>query len=275
MQTVLQQRVDLIVFCGGDGTARDIATVVDKKIPLLGIPSGVKMHSGVFGVNPEAAGKMIHRFLSETVSVGDVEIMDLDENLYRKGTWMVRLFHTVKGLIEPSFVQVGKMSFATVSEEEIKDDIAEHIKDELDDQPQTLFLFGSGGTIDHIARFLGLENTVLGIDAVCNHQLVAKDMNEEKILSLIAEYDQVKVLLSPIGAQGFILGRGNLQLSPTVIKKIGIENIMVVSTPAKLRSTPVLRVDTGDTVLDESFAHLEMIMVIIGYRVSRVVKIQQ
>ena len=270
----LREKVDLIVFCGGDGTARDIATVVDQKIPLLGIPSGVKMHSGVFGINPEAAGKMIHRFLSETVSVGDVEIMDLDEILYRKGTWKVRLFHTVKGLIEPSFVQVGKMSFATVSEEEVKDEIAEHIKDEIDDHPDTLYLFGSGGTIDHIARFLNIDNTVLGIDAVCDHRLIAKDMNEQKILSLLNEYDQVKVLLSPIGAQGFILGRGNLQLSPAVIKEIGLENIIVVSTPAKLRATPVLRVDTGDSDLDESFASLEMIMVVIGYRVSRVVKIQ-
>ncbi|MFO8078379.1 MAG: ATP-NAD kinase family protein [Thermoplasmatota archaeon] len=271
----LDHNVDLIVFCGGDGTARDIATVVEKKVPLLGIPSGVKMHSGVFGVNPAAAGKMIHRFLSETVSVGEVEIMDLDETLYRQGTWKVRLFHTVKGIIEPTFVQVGKMSFATVPDEEVKDDIAEHIKEEISDHPNVLYLFGSGGTIDHIARYIGFDNTVLGIDAICHQEVVEKDVNEQQLLSLVSSYDQVKVILSPIGAQGFILGRGNLQLSPTVIKKIGVDNIIVVSTPSKLQATPVLRVDTGDTSLDASFAALEMIMVVIGYRVSRVVKIQQ
>mgnify|MGYP006283205167 CR=1 FL=1 len=271
----LNHNVDLIVFCGGDGTARDVVDVIKKKIPLLGIPSGVKMHSGVFGVNPAAAGKMIQRFVEKTVSVGDVEIMDLDETLYRKGTWKIRLFATAKGIIEPTFVQVGKMSFATVDEEEIKQDIAEHIKDELENHPQVLFLFGAGGTIDFIAHHLGFENTLLGIDAVFNKNVVGTDLNEQDILELIQKYKKVKVVISPIGAQGFILGRGNLQLSPRIIKKIGIDNIIVVSTPAKLRVTPVLRVDTGDSNLDEEFADYEMMLVVIGYRVSRVVKIQQ
>ncbi len=274
-QVFLGKKVDLIVFCGGDGTARDIAKITDNTVPLLGIPSGVKMHSGVFAVNPAAAGKMIHQFASQTVSIGEVEIMDLDEDLYRQGTWKVRLYCTAKGIIEPTYVQVGKMSFAAISEDEVKDDIAEHIKDEVSNHPDTLYLFGSGGTIHHIAQYLGLENTLLGIDAIYNGDVIGEDLNEQKIQRLLEKYQKVKVVLSPIGAQGFILGRGNLQLSPQVMKKIGIENIIVVSTPSKLQATPVLRVDTGDESLDNAFAAYEMMLVVIGYRISRVVKIQQ
>lgn len=270
----LNHNVDLIVFCGGDGTARDVVDVIKKKIPLLGIPSGVKMHSGVFGVTPAAAGKMIQRFVEETVSVGDVEIMDLDETLYRQGTWKVRLYDTAQGIIEPSFIQVGKASFAQIDDDEIKDDISDHIKEELEKHQDTLYLFGSGGTIDYVAQRLGIENTILGIDAVYEQKTIVTDANEETLLSLLEKYPQVKVILSPIGAQGFIFGRGNLQLSPEVIRNIGIENIIVISTPSKLKATPVIRVDTGDPELDKEFIEYEMMMVVIGYRMSRVVKIE-
>ncbi|MBS3778072.1 MAG: ATP-NAD kinase family protein [Candidatus Thermoplasmatota archaeon] len=270
----LYEDVDLLVFCGGDGTARDVVSIVGKKIPILGIPSGVKMHSGVFVVTPHAAGPMIAQFIADELSTGDAEIMDLDETLYRQGTWKVRLYDTAQGIIEPSYVQVGKASFAQINDDEIKDDIADHIEEELKKHEHTLFLFGSGGTIDYVADKLGIENTILGIDAVYQGRTIAKDANEKDLLSLLSKYDDVKVILSPIGAQGFILGRGNLQLSSAVIRKIGIDNIIVISTPAKLKATPVIRVDTGDSSLDEAFVEYEMMLVVIGYRMSRVVKIK-
>ena len=121
---------------------------------------------------------------------------------------------------------------------------------------------------------MNIKNTLLGIDAIYQNKLVGSDLNEKQILRLLEKYPRAKVILSPIGAQGFILGRGNLQLSPSVISKIGIDNIIVVSTPAKLASTPVIRVDTGDKKLDKKFAEKEFMMIVIGYRLSRVVKIQ-
>jgi predicted polyphosphate/ATP-dependent NAD kinase len=270
----IENNVDLILFCGGDGTARDIFEIVKDKIPILGIPSGVKMHSGVFGINTSASAKMLHEFVNKHLTIGEAEIMDIDEEKYRKGDWKIKLFGIAKGIVEPTYVQVGKISFESVSDIEIKDEIAEHILEEIEKNLDYLYLFGSGGTIDYIADKLNIKNTLLGIDAVFNKKTIGTDLNEENILKLLDKYPKAKVILSPIGAQGFILGRGNLQLSPKVIRKIGLDNIIVVSTPSKLVNTPFLRVDTGDKNLDEDFAEKEFFMVVIGYRLSRVVKIQ-
>jgi len=270
----LEKQVDLIFFCGGDGTARDIFDIVSNKIPVLGIPAGVKMHSGVFGINTNASAKMLHEFVNGNLTIGDAEIMDLDEKLYRKGKWNIRLFGIAKGIVEPTYVQVGKSTFESISDYEVKDELADHIKDEIEKNNDYLFLFGSGGTINYIANKLNFKNTLLGIDAVYQKKVVGRDLNEKRILKLLTNYPKVKLILSPIGAQGFILGRGNLQLSPEVIKKIGLDNIIVVSTPTKILSTSFLRVDTGNKKLDRIFAEKEFIMVVIGYRLSRVVKIQ-
>ncbi len=271
---LLKKQIDLILFCGGDGTARDIFEIVGAKLPILGIPSGVKMHSGVFGINTSASAKMLHEFVNKRLTIGDAEIMDLDEERYRKGDWNIKLFGIAKGIVEPTYIQVGKTTFESVSDDEIKDEIAEHILDEIEQNSDFLFLFGSGGTIEYITKKLDIKNTLLGIDAVYKKKVVGSDSNEEGLLKLLKSYHKVKIILSPIGAQGFILGRGNLQLSPRVIKKIGIDNIIVISTPSKLLSTPVIRVDTGDKELDNLFAKKEFMMVVIGYRLSRVVKIK-
>ncbi len=270
----IEKEVNLIVFCGGDGTARDIVSVVGTKIPILGIPSGVKMHSGVFTINPRVAARVIHEFIHNRLTVGDVEIMDLDEDRYRKGEWNIKLFGVAKGIVEPTYVQVGKVSFEILSENEVKDEITEHIREEMKKYHDYVFFFGSGGTIDYIAKKLGLPNTLLGIDAVYNGKTIARDLNEEEILGILDKYPKAKLILSPIGAQGFILGRGNLQLSPKVIRKIGLDNIIVVSTPSKLLATPMIRVDTGDRELDKEFAEKELLLVVIGYRLMKVVRIQ-
>ena len=200
--------------------------------------------------------------------------MDLDEVRYRKGEWNIRLLGIAKGIVEPTYVQVGKSTFESISDDEIKDELSEHIIDEIEQNNDFLFLFGSGGTIEYIAKKIGFKNTLLGIDAIYNKKLIGSDLNEEGILKLLEKYPKAKVILSPIGAQGFILGRGNLQLSSKVIKKIGLDNIIIVSTPAKLTSTPIIRVDTGNKKLDQMFAEKDFMMVVIGYRLSRVVKIQ-
>lgn len=270
----LNRDVDIIYFCGGDGTARDIVEIVDRKVPILGIPSGVKMHSAVFAVTPTASAKMIHEYIHGHLRKGDADIIDLDEGMYRKGSWKIRLYATALGLVEPTYIQTGKAIFSEMSEIEVKDDIAGHIADIMEEHTNNIFFFGSGGTIEHIAKKLNINNTVLGIDAVMRGKTIASDVNESQLLELLKTYTKAKIIISPIGAQGFIFGRGNLPFSPQVIRQVGLDNIIVVSTPSKLLVTPILRVDTGDKDLDHLFAEYEIIMVVIGYRKYRVVRIQ-
>ena len=270
---MIKHNLDLILFCGGDGTARDIFNIIGDKIPLLGIPAGVKMHSGVFGVNTDATAKILYEFVKKRLVIGEVEILDVDEKLYRKGEWKIRFFGSAKGIIEPTFIQLGKTVYESISDNEIKIELSEHIEDEIKKYYDYLFLFGPGGTIDYIAKKLGYDNTILGIDAIYQDKLIGKDLNEKKIIKLFKKYNKIKLILSPIGSQCFILGRGNLQLSPKIIKKIGINNLIIISTPSKLISTPIIRVDTGDKKLDNTFKKEEFIMVVIGYKLSRVVKI--
>lgn len=270
----LRESVDLVLFCGGDGTARDVAGATGGAVPILGIPSGVKMHSAVFAVNPTAAAEILAAYLRGELRVGDAEILDLDEEAYRKGDWVVRLYTTTKTLVEPHLVQAGKMMFAEMSEADVRAELVEHFRELFEKEPDRLFLMGPGSTIESVAKGLGLEKTLLGIDAVVGGKLVAKDLDEKGILALLDRHPQATLVVSPIGAQGFVLGRGNLQVSPEVIRRIGVRNILPVATPGKLAATPVLRVDTGDPALDAEIRRKEYLFVLIGYRTTKLHPVQ-
>jgi predicted polyphosphate/ATP-dependent NAD kinase len=274
--TILAERgVGLIVFCGGDGTARDVWKTVGTDVPIVGIPSGVKMHSGVFGMRPEAVAFIVVRFLLGELDIGDGEILDLDEERYRAGEWHIRLFGVASTPNEPSYVQVGKMHAEAVSEEDIKTEIAEHISEDMDENKDTLYILGSGSTVAAVSKEIGLDYSLLGVDAVFQSDLIGKDLNEEQLLSILDEYESVKLILTPIGAQGFVLGRGNLQLSPRVIRRIGLEDIVIICTPAKLSRTPLLRIDTGDDGLDQEFRSREYVTVVTGYKTMKLWKIAE
>lgn len=274
IQRFLEAGADLILFCGGDGTARDIAAIVDQRLPILGIPAGVKMYSGVFGITPARTAEILMGYLSGRLEVAEVDILDLDEERYRQGDWVVRLFATACTPYEPSLVQAAKMLITSEGDAEAKSEIAEALLEEIEAHPQTLYLFGPGSTVRTIGERLGLKTTLLGVDAALNGQLVGKDLNERQILDLFANHPERCLIVSPIGAQGFILGRGNRQLSPPVIRAIGIANIMVVATPAKLARTPVLHVDTGDPDLDAAIVAPGYLPVINGHHRKRLVKIR-
>jgi predicted polyphosphate/ATP-dependent NAD kinase len=146
--------------------------------------------------------------------------------------------------------------------------------EEMDESPDTLYLLGPGGTLGHVKKKLGIGGTLLGVDAALGKRLVAADLDEVGILRLLDAHSAAKLVLSPIGAQGFLLGRGNLEVSPLVVRRIGLGNVIVVATPDKLRHTPALRVDTGDPRLDREFAEKEYLFVVQGYRETRVQPIQ-
>jgi predicted polyphosphate/ATP-dependent NAD kinase len=232
------------------------------------------MYSGLFAVSPSAAANLLVAYLRGEVRIGTAEILDLDEEAYRKGEWRIRLFATAKTLVEPQLVSAGKMMVEEVTDEAVRAELATHFSELFESNPNTLFLLGPGTTIHGIASGLKLEKTLLGIDAVVGGKTIAKDVNEADILRLLDRYRTAKLVVSPIGAQGFILGRGNLQISPEVLRRISPQNVVVVATPSKLAATPVLRVDTGDPSLDEEFRRREYLFVVIGYRTSKLHPIQ-
>jgi len=268
----LAAKVDLVLFCGGDGTARDICAITGNAVPVLGVPAGVKMYSGVFGVTPARTGQILLRFVAGEIGLADAEIVDLDEEKYRRDEWAVRLYMPARTPCEPAYVQAAKVLIAGPDEGAVREDIATHLREEIETEPDVLFLLGPGSTVQAVGRALQVDKTLLGIDAVAGGAVVGKDLDERKILDLMARYPACKLVLSPIGAQGFVLGRGNQQLSPAVIDRIGIENIMVVATPAKLARTPVLRFDTGDSALDAALMARRFFSVIVGYHRLRLVK---
>ncbi|MDN7024784.1 ATP-NAD kinase [Methanoculleus sp. FWC-SCC1] len=259
----LDAGVRLILFCGGDGTARDVYDAVGREVPVLGIPAGVKMYSAVFAVNPPAAAELVRR--AGEAGCRDAEVMDIDEEAYRSGHLAARLYGYACVPSIPERIQGGKQVFEQQDEERAKDEIAAFITEIM--LPETLYVIGAGSTTARILERMDLVPTLLGIDVVRDGKIVARDADERTLLSLLDDYPRAKIVVSPIGAQGFVLGRGNQQISPAVLRKAGLQNLVVVATPAKLAATPLLYVDSGDAALDREIG--DSLQVISGYRIAQ------
>ncbi|QBF84105.1 ATP-NAD kinase [Shewanella maritima] len=259
---MLSETLDLLLFAGGDGTARDIYAVVDDKLPVLGVPAGVKIHSGVYGITPNAAGTVVKMLLEgELVSLMSADVMDIDETLFRLGVVKAKRYGEMQVPAEPRYVQAVKMG-GKESDELVLADIAAEVIEQMDDE---LFIMGSGSTVEAVMEELGLENTLLGVDAVQHEQLVGQDLDAKALLELAAN-NACKLVITLIGGQGHILGRGNQQLSPALIKQLGKDNILLVATKTKLKALEgrPLIVDSGDPELDKALTGY--FKVITGYR---------
>ncbi|MFH0816655.1 MAG: ATP-NAD kinase family protein [Methanobacteriota archaeon] len=265
---MLSNGCELMVFVGGDGTARDVHDAVRNRVPILGIPSGVKMHSGVFAVSPEAGAELLVEWLEGKAGVQEGELMDLDEEAYRSGEWTVKHYGLAITPFEPSFVQTGKEMFEAAADEDVQEGIANHLAEIVSKAPGTMFILGPGSTVANIAKKLGVEKTLLGVDCYLDGEIVARDVAERDLLAMLDAHPKAKIVVSPIGAQGFIFGRGNLQLSSAVMKRIDLLDVIVAATPAKLAATPLLRVDFDDPELVDSFKRKKYIQVVVGYHTS-------
>ncbi len=244
--------VDLILFAGGDGTARNICNSVGDAQPVLGIPAGVKIHSGVYAVTPSAAGEVVAMLIrGELVGLREQDVRDIDESAFREGRVRAKHYGDLLVPEEGRFVQQVKQAGREV-EALVVQDIADYFRDEIMED-DVLYLVGPGSTTQGVMDVLGLENTLLGVDLICNETLIASDMTEQDILAHIKD-KPVKLLVTAIGGQGHLFGRGNQQLSPDVIRMIGRDNILVLATKTKIRELdgrPLL-LDTGDTELDKA-----------------------
>ncbi len=261
----LAKGADIIVFCGGDGTARDVYSAVGPKKPVIGVPAGVKMHSAVFAVNPQAAARILEEYAKGGMHLKDAEVMDVDEGAYRKNELRTRLFGYMKTPYKPALMQAGKQVYASEDEDLAKRGIALFAKQFMFDG--SLYIVGAGTTTDAIASEQRIGKTLLGVDIIREGVLVAKDVGEREILQALEKNGNAKIIVSPIGAQGFVFGRGTQQISPEVIRRVGVRNIIYVSTPHKLNSVPHLLVDTGDSRLDREIAGYRS--VVIGYQLAQ------
>jgi len=257
----LQNNCDIIIFCGGDGTARDVYSCTGAKTLILGIPTGVKIYSGVFATSPESAAKLLSQW--NGYSYTDGEVMDVDEEEYRKGNLNTRLFGYAK-IPSSSIPCQSCKQISCGDDRRATEEIASFITEIMRDD--TLYLLGAGSTTGAIAERLGISHTLLGVDAIYQGRVVGSDLNERQILSLLDHFGKVKIIISPIGAQGFILGRGNQQISHHVLERTGIDALIVVATEAKLKNTKSLYIDTGNPAMNEACG--DTIQVICGYRMA-------
>ncbi|HZX21589.1 MAG TPA: ATP-NAD kinase family protein [Clostridia bacterium] len=272
-QKMLEIGVDLILFAGGDGTARNIYNGVDGKVPVIGIPTGVKIHSAVYANHPKAAGEIVLKFFQDDeMETIEAEVMDIDEDAFRAGEVMARLYGYMVIPLEEELTQVTK-SGGVGAEEEALDAISDKIIEMMEEEEDVYYIIGSGTSTRPIMDKLGLPNTLLGIDIVKNKQLVASDVNEKQILDTIKD-DKARIIVTVIGGQGYIFGRGNQQISAEVVKRVGKKNITIIASKGKLLSLgnrPLL-VDTGNEEVNSMFKGY--IKVLSSYNVESVIKVK-
>jgi predicted polyphosphate/ATP-dependent NAD kinase len=263
--------VEMLLFAGGDGTARDILDAIDRRLPVLGIPAGVKMHSAVFAITPQEAGRMTIKLLHGEVKTKDAEVMDVDEEAYRMGHLSAKLYGYLRIPYEASLIQGTKSeSMQTNEETEQQRSIAKYVVEEMLDD--TIYILGPGTTLKAITNYLKLEKTLLGVDILRGKKLLKRDVNEERILASLK--GDSKIIVTPIGGQAYIFGRGNQQISPRVIRTIGKENIIIVATKNKISSLSSRRllVDTGDPSLNSALRGY--VRVITDYREETIIRIE-
>jgi predicted polyphosphate/ATP-dependent NAD kinase len=268
-------RVDLIVFVGGDGTAKDILEAMQgatDRVPVLGVPSGVKMYSGVFAVNPSDAAEVVFAFAQNQAETTEFEIMDADEEAIRHDVFAVKLQGFLRGPFLPAHIQGSKqISLETNDEKDNQTATAKFIIEEM--QKDGTYLLGPGTTVKRIAEILRVNKTVLGVDIYTKGKMTL-DVNEKRILEEIDDWQNTWIILSPIGHQGILLGRGNQQISPRIVKLVGKERIIVAATKNKLQGIEgnVLRVDSGDAQVDAMLRGF--IRVVTDYREWRIMQVQ-
>lgn len=258
-----QAGVDLLLFAGGDGTARDIFSSMGNQGVVLGIPAGVKIHSAVFASNPSRAGELASLYLLEKTKKNKLaEVMDIDEEQYRKGLLSAQLFGYLRIPYKKRFVQNLKAG-SSVSERYIQEAIAQEVIENM--SREYFYIIGPGTTTQSILKRLNLKGSLLGVDLVHQNKLLGKDLGESELWNLTQNH-KTRLIVTPIGGQGYILGRGNQQISSKVLQRVGKRNILVIATPQKLHSlhgNPLL-LDTGDESLNY---HLRgYYKIITGYR---------
>ncbi len=261
-KTMLETKVDLLLFAGGDGTARDIYSAVGSELIVIGIPTGVKIHSAVFALNPLSAGELASLYVQNRIqNVREAEVMDIDEEEFRQGHLSAKLYGYLKIPWERKLLQRLKAGSA-VSEQYVHEAIAHEVVGNMEDD--CCYIIGPGTTTRAVMTKMNLDNTLLGVDLVKNKKLIGKDLNELELLERIRG-QKTKLIATPVGGQGYLFGRGNQQISPEVLRIVGKSNILIISSKHKLNALKgrPLQIDTGDKETDKMLC--DYYRIITGY----------
>lgn len=270
-EKMMERKVDLLMFTGGDGTARDVFKAVKDQIVTVGIPAGVKIHSPVYANSPQQAGELARMYLKEgNIAVMEEEVIDIDEEAFRDNRVATRLFGYLKVPYNRKFLQ-NKKAPTPLGEAEGQMAIALDIVDSMEED--VFYVIGPGTTTRAIMTTLGLEGSLLGVDIVKNRKLIALDCNEKEIIKTIKGH-KAKLVITPTGGQGYLLGRGNQQISREVINIIKKENIIIIANQSKiiaLRGNPLM-VYTGDHETDTYLTGYYKVKV--GYGTDQMYKVK-
>ena len=247
--------VDLLLFAGGDGTARDVCRAVGETQAVLGLPAGVKMHSGVFAVTPKAAASLIMNLIKGSLVAARLsEVRDIDEAAFAQGRVSTRYFGEM--LVPDDQLLVQSVKCTGLQDDDLMlDELSAYVVEQFDDE--TLYILGSGGTMKRIKETVGInDGSLLGVDVWFQGETLALDVHEAQLFELIQGFSQLKLILSIIGGQGVVLGRGNQQISPRVIETVGVDNLMFVSTQQKIQELggQPLHIDSGSDALDAALS---------------------
>jgi predicted polyphosphate/ATP-dependent NAD kinase len=229
---LIEAGADVVAFVGGDGTARDVADAIGTSRAAVGVPSGVKMQSGVFGITPEAAAALVRRTLLGDVVIGAAEVVDIDEAALRDGRLSSQLYGVLCVPQQPGLLQSRKVGSGS-SASDLLAGIAAECGDRLD--PQGVVLLGPGSTVATVAERMGYQSSLLGVDIVDGGKVVVADANSHQIRQRVADR-RTQVVVTPIGGQGVILGRGNQQIDSEVLRRLPMDDLLVVGAPSKLAS---------------------------------------
>ncbi len=265
---LLAAGADLILFAGGDGTARNICNAVGDRIPVIGVPAGVKIHSAVYATTPAAAGDVAALYLHDRpagVRLREGEVMDIDEEAFRENRVSARLYGYLLVPYARGLTQSAKAG-GVAGEKRALNDVATDVVNGM--RPGALYVLGPGTTTRAVMDRLGLPKTLLGVDAVRDGRLVGADLGEGDLLAFVDASPESYIVVTVIGGQGHVFGRGNQQISPAVIRRVGTGGIVIIATQTKLLSLegrPLL-VDTGDPALDTELAGYVKVVTSLGER---------
>lgn len=270
VRTLQAAGIEVLLFAGGDGTARDLSGILDNKVMPVGIPAGCKMYSGVYALTPAHAGILAGKCcLGMVDSMKDAEIMDIDEELFRQGVAEIRLYDYMKVPDDSSLLQNCKGA-AAGSDAFARRGAAAYAVSLM--QEDVLYIIGTGSTMEAVTEELGLSGTLLGVDLVYNRRIVGRDCSEKDILSVLRQYSRAEIFTSVIGKQGYVFGRGNQQISSEIIRRTGTENIRIIATENKLAGLKKLYADTGDPEINKKLCGWHR--VIAGYRYEIMMKLE-